>query len=178
MRTETIPDGHRWWRITRPDWKNPLDPEFAREHGGRWNPPGSFPALYLNEDQVTARINVRLFITGWPYEAEDLRDDTGPCLVAALLPRRQRVADVHTPEGVRAVGLPPGYPLDDVGRLVAHPPCQQIGVDVAGRGLRGVRCRSAQAPRGAGRELAWFPATARSRARQAETLPFADWFWS
>jgi hypothetical protein len=177
MRTETIPDGHRWWRIARHEWEDPLDPTFAREHGGRWNPPGSFPALYLNEDQVTARINVRSFITGWPYEPEDLRDDTGPLLIAALLPRRQRVADVHTPQGVRAVGLPAAYPLDHARQVVAHQHCHQVGVAAKNRGLRGIRCRSAQAPLGAGRELAWFPATTRSQARLIETLPFTDWFW-
>lgn len=177
MRTEIVPDGHRWWRVARHDWADPLDPTFARDHGGRWNPPGSFPALYFNEDQVTARLNLRVFIAGWPYEAEDLRDDTGPLLVATLLPRRQRVADVHTPAGVRAVGLPASYPLDDRGHLVAHEQCQHIGVIAKSQGLRGIRCRSAPAPMGAGRELAWFPATTRSRARLIETLQFTDWFW-
>ena len=37
---------------------------FSETHGGRWNPPKSFPALYLNEDATTARINLRLFIKG------------------------------------------------------------------------------------------------------------------
>jgi RES domain len=178
VRTEVLPDRHRWWRIARIEWRDPLDPTFARDRGGRWNPPGSFPALYLNEDLVTARINLRRFIAGWPYEPEDLRDDTGPVLVGALLPRGQQVADVHTPAGVAAVGLPATYPLDDAGLLVVHHVCQPIGVAARTRGLRGVRCRSAQAPLGAGRELAWFPATARSRARVAESRPFTDWFWA
>ena len=29
--------------------------------------------LYLNEDMVTARLNLRLFISVWPYELEDPR---------------------------------------------------------------------------------------------------------
>jgi hypothetical protein len=178
VRTETLPDRHRWWRIARHSWDNPLDPSFARDRGGRWNPPGSFPALYFNEDLVTARINLRRFIAGWPYEPEDLRDDTGPVLVAAVLPRRQRVADVHTPAGVRAVDLPATYPFDDAGRLVDHRVCQLIGVAARTRGLRGIRCRSAQTPLGAGRELAWFPASTTSRARLVDTLPFSTWFWS
>jgi hypothetical protein len=45
-------------------------------------------------------------------------------------------------------------------------------------GLRGVRCRLAQAPRGAGRELAWFPATARSRATLVERRSFDAWYWA
>jgi RES domain-containing protein len=99
METEVLPEVHTWLRIADPAWVDPLDPAFACVQGGRWNPPDSFPALYLNEDLVTARLNVRLFIAGWPYEPEDLRLDTGPCLVAARLPRAQRVADAHTPAG-------------------------------------------------------------------------------
>lgn len=178
MLTETIPDRHVWWRIARSDWPDPLDPAFASERGGRWNPPGSFPALYLNEDQVTARLNLQLFIAGWPYEPEDLRDDSGPVLVGAVLARQQRVADVHTPAGVRAVGLPATYPLDDTGQLVAHGLCQPVGQAVKQQGLRGVRCRSAQSRLGAGRGLAWFPATTRSRARPVQILRFTDWFWA
>jgi hypothetical protein len=177
VRSELLPDRHRWWRIARAEWRDPLDPTFAQVRGARWNPPGSFPVLYLNEDTVTARINLRSFIAGWPYEPEDLRDDTGPVLVGAVLPRRQRVADVHTPAGVRAVELPATYPLDDAGRLVPHAVCQPIGAAAKEHGLRGVRCRSARAPDGAGRELAWFPATARSRAQLVARLSYSSWFW-
>ncbi|MDX6297359.1 MAG: hypothetical protein QOI51_1216, partial [Nocardioidaceae bacterium] len=119
-----LPDGHTWLRIADPSWVDPLDPTFARANGQRWNPPHSFPVLYLNEDVVTARLNLRRYIAGWPYEPEDLRDDTGPCLVSARLPRAQRVADVHTPAGVAAVGLPGSYLLDAAGQLVGHEVCQ------------------------------------------------------
>ena len=50
---DTIPDVHVWRRITDPAWTDPLDPSFAQRQGGRWNPPGSFPTLYLNEDTAT-----------------------------------------------------------------------------------------------------------------------------
>ena len=66
-------------------WRNPLDPGFARARGGRWNPPDSYPTLYLNEDLVTARLNLRAFISNWPFEPEDLRADTGPLLIGATL---------------------------------------------------------------------------------------------
>lgn len=177
MRTELLPDGHRWLRIADGEWRDLLDPFFAGLHGGRWNPPRSFPTLYLNEDRVTARINLRQFIVRWPYEPEDLRDDTGPVLVTATLPRHQRVADAHSRAGVAALGLPETYPLDERGRLVPRESCQPLGVAVRERGLRGVRCRSAQAPDGAGRELAWFPATSRSRARALTVERFEEWFW-
>jgi hypothetical protein len=101
---ERLPDGHRWLRLADPAWDDPLDPGFAARLGGRWNPPGSFPVLYLNEDVVTARLNLRRFLEGLPYGPEDLRDDTAPVLVVATIPRNQVVADVHTPAGVAAAG--------------------------------------------------------------------------
>lgn len=177
MIAEQLADGHRWHRICEAGWVDPLDDSFAAVRGGRWNPPGSWRTLYLNEDVVTARLNLERFIAGWPYEPEDLDDRHGPHLAVATLPRRQRAADVHTPDGVTAVGLPATYPLDADGALVPHEPCQRVGAEVRAAGLRGVRSRSAQAPHGAGRELAWFPATARSRARLVERRPFTDWFW-
>src|SRR5690606_7333794 len=95
----------------------------------------------------------------------------------ATLPRNQVVADVHTPEGVAAAGLPATYPTGPDGELVPRRDCQPVGERARAEGLRGVRCRSAQAPHGAGRELAWFPATARSRAQLVRRIPFAGWFW-
>lgn len=160
-----------------PRWADPLDPMFAQHTGGRWNPPNSFPTLYLNEDVVTARLNLRLFIAGWPYEPEDLRNENGPILIGATLPRRQRVVDAHTPGGVRAARLPATYPLDVEGALVSHDVCRAVGVAAKESGLRGVRCRSARAPDGAGRELAWFPATARSRATSTVARLFSEWYW-
>lgn len=178
MIDERLSEGHRWLRIANPTWVDPLDPSHAARAGGRWNPPHSWPTLYLNEDPVTARLNLRRFVARWPYEPEDLRADTAPQLAVATLPRSQRVADVHTPEGVAAAGLPGTYPQHETGELVGHEVCQPVGAAAADAGLRGVRCRSAQTPLGAGRELAWFPATARSRARLVERLAFDAWYWS
>ena len=174
---ETVPDAHVWRRIGDPSWADPLDPSFAQHRGGRWNPPDSFPTLYLSEDLVSARLNLRAFIAGWPYEPEDLRDDTGPILVACVLPRRQVVCDAHTPAGLHAAGLPDTYPLELDGSPEAHARCQPIGARAREEHLRGVRARSARSPDGAGRELAWFPATARSAARRIRTMPFEAWFW-
>jgi hypothetical protein len=172
-----LADRHVWLRIANPAWADPLDPRFAQVRGQRWNPPDSFPALYFNEDLVTARLNLRLFVAGWPYEPEDLRDDTGPCLVSAHLPRAQRVADVHSRPGVRGVGLPASYPLNVRGQLIGHEICQPIGAAVHALGVRGLRCRSARAPEGSGRELAWFPATRGSRARLVGVVRFEAWFY-
>ena len=177
MIQERLQDGHHWLRICEAGWDDPLDDTFAQFRGGRWNPPGSWRTLYLNEDVVTARLNLDRFIAGWPYEPEDLDDDTGPHLAVATLPRNQTVADVHSPAGVAAVGLPASYPSDRTGEPVAYARCRTVGEEVRAAGLRGIRCRSAQAAHGAGRELAWFPATSRSRAHLVERRRFSDWFW-
>lgn len=167
-----------WWRIAEAGWLDPLDPGFAQRRGGRWNPPDSFPTLYLNEDKVTARLNLRRFIADWPYEPEDLRADNGPVLVGTTLPRDQHVADAHTPGGLAGLGLPATYPTGRGGDTVGHETCRAIGRQLKEQGLRGVRARSAQSRDGAGRELAWFPATARSRAQRTARLKFDAWYWS
>lgn len=176
METETLLNDHEWLRIADPSWADALDPTFSVLAGGRWNSPGSHPTLYLNEDLVTARFNLTLFISGWPYAPEDLRDDTGPVLVHALLPRDQVVADCHTPKGIHALGFPDSYPCDAAGRLIPHSTCQPVGERIHARKLRGVRCRSARVPAGDGRELAWFPASPRSRAREVERQVYSTWF--
>lgn len=178
LTSERLPDRWTWWRIADRAWREPLDPSYAATLGGRWNPPDSFPTLYLNEDKVTARLNLRAFIAAWPYEPEDLRRDTGPVLVGASLPREQSVADVHTPAGVSAAGLPGSYPLDSKGQPVPRSTCQPIGAAAKHAGLRGVRSRSAQSRDGAGRDLAWFPATARSAAKRVVILTFDRWYWA
>ena len=177
LRAERLPDRHTWWRIAEAEWVDPLDPAYAAKRGGRWNPPESFPTLYLNEDRVTARMNLSAFVAVWPYEPEDLRAATGPVLVGATLPRNQRVCDAHTPQGLRAAGLPRGFPLDRNGRRLEHRRCQPIGLRAKRMRLRGVRARSARTTDGTGRELAWFPATVRSAAREAVRMNFVDWYW-
>lgn len=178
MLTETLADRHQWWRIADPSWKDPVDPTFAQQRGGRWNTPGSHATLYLNEDVVTARMNMELFSAAWPYEPQDLRPEHAPVLVDVTLPRGQIVADAHTPEGLASVDLPLTYPLYANGRTVAQSECQPIGGAVHQAAFRGVRCRSVTSPLGEGRELAWFPATARSKATIQITRSFADWFWA
>ena len=99
-----------------------------------------------------------------------------PTLVACSLPREQEVCDAYSQAGLSAVGLPVTYPLETNGTWVPQSRCQPIGVRVKNARLRGVRARSAQAANGARRELAWFPASARSVARRLRTLLFAAWF--
>lgn len=172
-----LPDGHPWLRVADPGWADPLDPSYAEEAGGRWNPPGSFPALYLNADVDTARAQVDRLLQGQPVRPEDLADP-GFVLVVATLPRGQEVADAASAEGLRALGLPEEYPYEGKG-LCGHDRCRPVGEAVHERGLRGVSCRSAALPDRTARELAWFPARRSSRATSVgDPLPFSAWWYA
>jgi hypothetical protein len=91
-----------------------------------WNPPGSWPTLYLNGDVATARMQVQRLTTGAPYTMDD-PDDDAYLLVAATLPAGQTCADAVTAAGLRGLGLPETYPLDDAGQEVSHDCCQAFG---------------------------------------------------
>ena len=173
MIESSLPDRHVWLRLTQPDYRDAFDMSYARERGGRWNPPKSWPTLYLNDDLATVHAQVRHLFAGRGIDPDDL-DDTAPIeLAAATLPQRQRVADVVSAPGVTSVGLPSTYPLCDAGVLVDHATTQKIGVRVHDAGLRGVWCRSATLT---GNELAWFPAgQAVARPSWSKPRPFVSW---
>lgn len=172
---ERLADGHKWLRVADPIWNDPLDPSFAETFGGRWNPPGSFSTLYLNEDIRTARAQVVALLQDSPVEPDDL--DGGFDLVVAALPRSQDVADAVGEEGLAALGLPETYPRYRNGRPVRHDVCQPVGQAVKEAGLRGVHARSAATDDGSGRELAWFPARESSRATLVGRLPYREWWY-
>jgi hypothetical protein len=175
LRTTRLPDRHSWLRVADQTWDDPLDPTFARYHGGRWNPPNSYATLYLNEDMDTARAQIHQMLAGSPVRPDDL--DQGYLLIAATLPLRQGVADGATDVGLRSLGLPETYPLDSARHVIPHVVCQPIGAAVEELGFRGVRSRSAATPGGTGRELAWFPARASSRATPVgDPIPFREWW--
>lgn len=171
----TLPEDHAWLRVADPAWIDPLDTSFAAALGGRWNPPGSFPTLYLNEDLTTARAQVLAVLAGSPVTPDDL--DAGFDLVVATLPRSQQAADAVTGRGLVALGLPETYPRHANGRPVRRYACQSVGVAVKEAGLRGVHARSAVIDDGSGRELAWFPARESSRASLRRRIPFRDWWY-
>lgn len=175
MTFQPLRRGGEYLRVADPAWSDPLDGAYAGRRGGRWNPPGSFPVVYLNRTLRVARANVRRLYAGLPYGPEDLDPREAPVLVAARIPEDDLV-DVVTDQGCRAAGLPAGYPLDGLAP-VPQARCQPLGVRARQDGWPGIACRSA-AP-GCGRvdeELAWF------QRDDAHLTPewrrgFDDWFW-
>ncbi len=169
-------DEQRWLRVADAGWHNPLDPSFAQRRGGRWNPPSSYPTLYLNQDIETARSQIRHMLEGSPVRPEDL--DPPYDLVVVTLPAHQVAADAVTDVGLKALGLPSTYPLDEIGALVPREACQPVGGAVKDEGLRGIHARSATTTDGSGRELAWFPARPSSKARPVgDPIPFDRWWY-
>ena len=172
-----LPNTKRWYRVADEKWENPLDTSFAERYGGRWNPPNSFPTLYLNEDVETARAQIFRLLGGSPVRPEDL--DPPYVLVTATLPARQVVADAVTDVGLASVGLPETYPLNTDGSIIPRSTCHPIGSTAKEANLRGVHARSAATPNGSGRELAWFPARTSSIATPVgDPLPFSTWWHS
>lgn len=114
-----VPDGRVFLRVAAPEWQDPLDAHPAAAAGGRWNPPASFPTLYLNGDVATARMQLERLVEGTPFTTDDL-DDGAYLLVAATLPRNQTCADAVSAAGLRRLGLPESYPLDEAGEPVGH----------------------------------------------------------
>jgi hypothetical protein len=170
----TVRRGGPYVRVADPDWDDPLSGEHAKARGGRWNPPRSFPVIYLNRDERVARANVLRRFEGLPYGPEDLDPTAAPVLVGTDVPRA-RFVDVISDEGCRAAGLPTSYPRDESGGTVPHEECRPVGQAAWDAGLPGIACRSAApaAPED-GEELAWF-----DRGRSlgpTKVLTFADWF--
>lgn len=169
--------GGVYLRVADPSWDDPLDASHAASAGGRWNPPGSFPVVYLNRDVRVARANVARKFHGRPYGPESLRADEAPILVHATITEDDYV-DVVTDAGCLAVGLPVTYPRDGRGRVIGWARCQPVGQEAWDAGEQGMACRSAArgAPVG-GEELAWLARSDRLPLRQERRQRFDEWFW-
>jgi RES domain-containing protein len=174
VRFRHVPRGGRHYRVADPDWLRPLDGRHSTTRGGRWNPPGSFPVVYLFGTVELCRSFVLHKHRGLPYSVLDMSPEKRPILVETDV-ARDRFVDVVTDRGCIAVGLPPTYPREADGTRIGWERCRPIGQAAWDRGEPGVACRSASArPGDPGEELAWFR---RDRALQrAGRLPFDDWF--
>jgi hypothetical protein len=176
VRYRRVTRSGRFVRVADPDWRRPLDPTFAAVRGGRWNPPDSFPVLYLCATPAVARAVVLGRYAGLPYGLLDLRPDRRPVLIETDV-RSHRAVDVVTEAGCRAVSLPVTYPYDSRGRKVAWDKTQPVGEAAWEQGERSIACRSAALPKGEdGEELAWFVRERTDRLTVSARLAFDDWF--
>jgi RES domain-containing protein len=165
--------GGAYLRVADRDWDDPCSGEYARELGGRWNPPGSFAVVYLNASVPVARAQVRQKLEDRGVRPEDLQAEEGPVLVHTLVPEDHYV-DVVTDRGCISLGLPSTYPVDKQKMLVPHSVCQPIGQRAWNGGEPGIACRSAARTAPAdGEELAFY---ARQDLRTHHTEAFADWY--
>jgi hypothetical protein len=163
--------GGPYVRVVDPDWIRPLEGRYAARNGGRWNPPDSFPVVYLCRDAAVARAHVLRRFDGLPYSPLDLRPDRRPALVETDL-GEDRFVDVVTDAGCRAASLPATYPRAAGGGEVGWDRCQPIGWAAWDQSEPGIACRSAAGP---GEELAWFQ-RGRSRLRVRRRRTFDQWF--
>jgi hypothetical protein len=165
--------GGRYLRVVDPGWRRPLDPSFAAERGGRWNPPGSFPVVYLCADQEVARALVSARFADMPYGIWDLLPDRRPALIDADVPEH-RAVDVVSDAGCSAAGLPGSYPRDGRGRIIAWARTQPVGEAAWNAGEPSIACRTAASD--VGEELAWFVRERRDILRVAARRSFDRWF--
>ena len=176
MRFRHVARGGPYVRVADPSWRRPLEGSYAAERGGRWNPPGSFPVVYLCSTFQIARANVLRRFDGLPYSVLDLLPDRRPTLIETDV-REHRAVDVVSDAGCRAVGLPETYPLDAGGGEVGWERCQPIGRTAWEQGEPAIACRSAAArPSDEGDELAWFVHGRDDRLGVRRRRAFDDWF--
>jgi hypothetical protein len=170
-----------YYRVAQPDWADPLDGVYAQRAGGRWNPKGSYPVVYLNASVDTARLNARRLLrdqtlNGMPFSFDDLEPTALPVLVRTQVPLAD-VLDCVSDLGLKSVGLPRSFPRKRDRSTVPHSACQPIGELAHEAGLAGVASRSAApgAPRDA-EELAWFTRNGGPLTRVGPVAEFAEWF--
>jgi RES domain len=172
---QTVRRGGACNRLTEAHWEDPLDTGFSKQHGGRWNAPGSYGVLYLNMTERMARIQVEHKLAGHPYDIEDLDPAAQHDLVDVDVAKTDAL-DLVSDDGLQAVGLPVSYPLDADGPPVPHEQCHPVGQTAYDEPLPAIACRSAAA--GAAptdEELAVFDRDV-GIVTQTARRPFADWY--
>jgi hypothetical protein len=168
-----IERGGRYLRVADPGWEEPLSGKYARQRGGRWNPPESFDVVYLNASIDVARAQVRHKLAPLGVGPEDLEPARGPVLVHTEV-LAEGYVDAVTERGLASLGLPATYPLDSVGEKIEHAVCQPMGLEAHQVGEGGIACRSAAGMPSPGEELAYF---GKQRLRITRSEPFSEWFW-
>jgi RES domain-containing protein len=111
--------------------------EGARALGGRWNPPDSFPTLYLASTLDTAVAEVR---RGFMAQGRTLEETIG-LVVYEFDVELNAVLDLRDPADLNTVGLS----LDDI-RSPDRRRCQAVGDAAHFVGLEGIWAPSATGP--------------------------------
>lgn len=123
----------RAWRHVRPEYP-PLSGEGARAVGGRWNPPASFPTLYLGLDVAVVTAEFYRHLARQGLRAEDAL----PRVMYQYDVRLSRVVDLRSPASWRDLGL-----TADRIRGSDQQRCQAVGDAVHYLGLEGLLAPSA-----------------------------------
>lgn len=167
------------WRVVDPTWSDPLNADYSRRHGGRWNAPNSYPVLYLNCSVRVARLNAEQKLAqqrDLGIDLDMLAEAALPSLVPVDVPST-RVGDLATESGLAAVGLPRSYPWNSRGEPIPHAACWHIGATAHAAGVAGLRVRSAAGGASrSDRELVWFSDNGGKLQASGRTLRFAEWF--
>ncbi len=172
----TVRRGGTYFRLAEPDWIDPLDTSYSQRTGGRWNPPGAFAVLYLNDGVPTSRLQVLHKLVGLPYGPEDLEPSEQHDLVTVEVATLTHL-DCISNDGLAAVALPESYPRHRNGRRVTHATCQPIGGRAFERRLAGVACRSAASNATPdNQELAFFARATGPHPTAVARTPFAAWW--
>ena len=168
---KTVLRSGRYFRVVDPDWSDPADTTFSRAAGGRWNPPATFGALYLNSNESVAAANARARHAKRAIQLFDLLPEFRPQLVTFTISDID-VLDALTSLGIADIGFAESFPFG-----VSWDACQSVALQAHEAGLRGVAARSAAECTATffhGEELALF---------DDSTLPlptirraFADWY--
>lgn len=167
--------GGEFNRIADPSWQDALDISYSRDRGGRWNAPGAFGALYLNDGLRMARLQVEHKLAGQPFQIDDLDPDEQHDLVTVHVEDCE-VLDCASGEGLEAVGPPVSYPRDDSGQAVPHEACRPVGAAARAGGEAGVACRSAATgATESDEELVVFD-IAMANVTQTSRVSFREWF--
>jgi RES domain-containing protein len=156
----------RYFRVCDPSWDDPLDTQYSKRFGGRWNAPEEFGALYLCATILVAAANARLNYENEIATLYDLLPEQRPDLQCVQI-RPSAFVDVVTAEGLRAIHLPSSYPQG-----ISWARCQAIARRAYAQHENGVAYRSAVT---VGEELAVFD-SASALVRRRERLPFREWY--
>lgn len=147
---------------------DPLDGSYARDNGGRWNPPGSFEVIYTSCSIKAAIAFLREHyrnesINPWEQPEEKQRD------LYELLLDQDGLVDAISSEGLIGLGLPKSYP-----RRVSHSTTQPVGQRLYDEGHPGIWYRCAPDP--TEEEIALFRDHAQPIQVNSQSKRFGEWY--